>query len=236
MVLSASAFAYASGTGTLTIEATPVEGLDSFGFLLFEDIRAYEDPKSYELWFSEENNWTQTVELPYGTYYALVDDNALIPDNVSLPVNCRYVLRFGESPFYRTFEISAESPNVRVEEPLNIYLLSTVSAGAGTQITDMNEISSFNEYQVGENQVAMESAVAEIEKTEREVKVTGPRNPYATPSDETEAEIKEGEKPEKIEKKEKGKSPVLIVVVVLVLLGISIAGVFFLRKIRDDED
>lgn len=83
------------------------------------------------------------------------------------PINCRYVLRFGNSPFYETYEINQNKRyDGEDKEPITLYLVSTVSGGPGTKITDIELAAEAQEYIIGENEKALESAISEIENEE----------------------------------------------------------------------
>ena len=157
----------AGETGTLVITGTPIDGIQKYGFVLYKDLRQDDGTDEIEVWLTKEENWRTELTLPYGKYYALVDDTALLPKEVDIPVNCRYVLRFGDSPFYETYEINQNKRyDGEDKEPIALYLVSTVSGGAGTKITNIELAAEAQEYIIGENEMALESAMSEIDNKE----------------------------------------------------------------------
>lgn len=157
----------AEESGTLVITGTPVDDLEKYGFVLYKDLRENEKNDELVVWLTKEENWKTELKLPYGKYYALVDDTAILPKDIETPVNCRYILRFGDSPFYETYEINAQNPvDGKDKEPIILYLVSTVSGGAGSKVTSIGKIEEEEAYKIGENEEALAKALDEIEVQE----------------------------------------------------------------------
>ena len=220
---------YANETGTITITGNPVEGLSKYGFILYKDIRTEENTEGTEVWLTEENDWKETLSLEYGTYYALIDDTALLPEGFEPPINCKYILRFGESPFYETYEISKSTPHTGEEkDKIQLYLISTVSGGPGTPINSIQEVEKLDEVIIGENQSALETAIEEIENFDQELK--------ESESESIEASIEESVQLKEQRQEETTKSVFSIIIIISLILFIITGFCFYMYKKRIEED
>lgn len=220
---------YANETGTITITGNPVEGLSKYGFILYKDIRTEESPEEIEVWLTEENNWKETLELEYGTYYALIDDTALLPEEIKTPVNCKYVLRFGESPFYETYEISKSTPYAGEEkDKIQLYLISTVSGGPGTPVNSIQEVEELDEVIIGGNQEALETALNKIESFDNELE--------ESKSESIEASIDESiqEKEQIHTEKINFISYILIIIPVILIIVVGFCLYIYKKRMEDD--
>lgn len=220
---------YANETGTITITGNPVEGLSKYGFILYKDIRTEESPEEIEVWLTEENNWKETLELEYGTYYALIDDTALLPEGVEPPINCKYILRFGESPFYETYEISKSTPYAGEEkDKIQLYLISTVSGGPGTPVNSIQEVEELDEVIIGGNQEALETALNKIESFDNELE--------ESKSESIEASIDESIQEKEQIHTEKINFISYIIIIIPVILIIVVGFCLYIYKKRMEDD
>ena len=220
---------YANETGTITITGNPVEGLSKYGFILYKDIRTEESPEEIEVWLTEENNWKETLELEYGTYYALIDDTALLPEGVEPPINCKYILRFGESPFYETYEISKSTPYTGEEkDKIQLYLISTVSGGPGTPVNSIQEVEELDEVIIGGNQEALETALNKIESFDNELE--------ESKSESIEASIDESIQEKEQIHTEKINFISYIIIIIPVILIIVVGFCLYIYKKRMEDD
>lgn len=216
----------AEETGTLVITGTPIDGIQKYGFVLYKDLREDDGTDEIEVWLAKEENWRTELTLPYGKYYALVDDTAILPKEVETPINCRYVLRFGNSPFYETYEINQNKRyDGEDKEPITLYLVSTVSGGPGTKITDIELAAEAQEYIIGENEKALESAISEIENEEIIVDESNEITESST-------ELKEGQ----IVENEKEGVNLFFILVALFLTVSTVVAVVIVYRIKQDED
>lgn len=216
---------FAEETGKIIISGTPVKGIDKYGFYLYNDIRNSEE-KKYEVWLGKDNNWTAELELPYGKYYSLIEDDALLPKNIEVPENCRYVLRYGESPFYEIYEIdSSHQIDGNEKEPIRLYLLSTVAGGSGTEIKNIATVSEAIEYQVGKSEVEKESAFAEYDKISESI------------SESQEIEKKQQEINSHLDTKLDNVSNLVIITCsILVIALISVIAYIVIKNKKDADD
>lgn len=220
---------YANETGTITITGNPVEGLSKYGFILYKDIRTEESPEEIEVWLTEENNWKETLELEYGTYYALIDDTALLPEGVEPPINCKYILRFGESPFYETYEISKSTPYTGEEkDKIQLYLISTVSGGPGTPVNSIQEVEELDEVIIGGNQEALKTALNKIENFDNELE--------ESKSESIEASIDESIQEKEQIHTEKINLISYIIIIIPVILIIVVGFCLYIYKKRMEDD